>query len=205
MQHKLRLPQGYLLNVLLFYCREKYTVYDGGHLFTIVGFVMRFKIFALLLPFCLSACADENQNMSNTAKTTPAVNTTAKPVGQANAGQLVEVKSTDDAAPSKEKVHDLHQQLSQKTADTTCDSSAQCKVLAVGSRACGGPSKHIIYSTKNVDEAEVKQLAKQLTASEKQFNAETGMVSICQHLSAPSTQCIENKCAKIAGNGTSVY
>ncbi|MFY8275263.1 hypothetical protein AAEU32_14140 [Pseudoalteromonas sp. SSDWG2] len=109
------------------------------------------------------------------------------------------------ANASKESILAGYQTLRQLTEDKSCDNSMQCKVVAVGSRACGGPNDYIVYSSKTADANEVQKLADQITASEAQFNAATGMVSICEHLSRPATQCQQNQCTKVMGSAQSVY
>ncbi|MEO2281945.1 hypothetical protein [Pseudoalteromonas pernae] len=111
----------------------------------------------------------------------------------------IEVTATAESIRAGYKnIHDL-------TEDKSCDTSEQCKVLAVGSRACGGANEYVVYSTKTTDSAKVEQLAETLTAQEHQYNLTSGMVSICQHLIRPATQCQESQCVKIAGSSTSVY
>lgn len=89
------------------------------------------------------------------------------------------------------------QSLENIVADKSCDNDIQCKIIAVGDRACGGPSSYLVYSTRSADEAQVKQLAEQITTLERAYNMQNQMMSICQHLIEPATQCVENKCVKL--------
>lgn len=157
---------------------------------------MRLSTFAILLPLCLSACSDDitSDNTSNAA---------AKQTEKS--AQAIKINPSAQAPISRETIQNTRQQLNTLIADTQCDNSSQCQVLPAGSRACGGPSSYIVYSSKTVNTDQVELLAAKITEQESKFNAQNDMMSICQHLSAPSTQCTENKCVKIEGNSASVY
>ncbi len=167
---------------------------------TIFRYVMRYPLLAILFPVLLTACSDAatNEQAESTATSNKLV----------EAPKAVEIKNAEEvtkAAPDKATISSAHEQLKQLIDDQSCDNSSQCKVLPVGSRACGGPSSFIVYSTKTADTAEVEKLAKDITALEKQFNAANDMMSICQHLTAPGAQCSENTCVRIEGSAASVY
>lgn len=154
-------------------------------------------IAAVLLPLCLSACSDAAT--SNSDQLSPA------PAALVKDNQATKLDPQTQEQPTRENIQKAHQQLQALTADPQCDSSAQCKVLAVGSRACGGPSSYLVYSNKTANEQAVEQLSKKITSLESQFNAENSMVSICQHLMTPGAQCVENKCVKLDSSAASVY
>ncbi|MGO3300861.1 MAG: hypothetical protein ACTILD_09190, partial [Pseudoalteromonas sp.] len=145
-------------------------------------------------PLCLSACTDADTGKNSL---TPADNEVEKPIN-------TKITPQSKTSVSKESIQQTRKQLNAQI-DTRCDSSTQCQVLPVGNRACGGPSSYIVYSNKTTNLQKIEQLADKVTAQESQFNAQTGMMSICQHLSAPSAQCVENKCVEIEGDAKSVY
>ncbi|EWH04069.1 MULTISPECIES: hypothetical protein [Pseudoalteromonas] len=155
---------------------------------------MRFSLLAVLFPALLTACSD-----AATTKQTELQATTSK---LENAPQAVEISKS---APEKTTITAAHQQLKQLIQDPSCDNSSQCKVLPVGSRACGGPSSYVVYSTKTANSSEVEKIAQKITSLESQYNAANDVMSICQHLTAPGTQCSANTCVKIDGSAASVY
>lgn len=160
---------------------------------------MRFSLCVVLLPLFLAGCSDAA--ISDAPKATelqPA------PSALTKKNQATDIKN-ENKTVSRAAIQAANTQLKTLTENTSCDSSTQCRVLPVGSRACGGPSNYLIYSTKHSNNEDVEKLAKHITSLESQFNAQTGMMSICQHLTAPATQCSDNKCVKIEGNATSVY
>ncbi|MBB1411352.1 hypothetical protein [Pseudoalteromonas sp. SG44-17] len=158
---------------------------------------MRLFIIALLLPLCLSACSDAATPNNNQLSPAPAA--------LVKNNQATKLNPQPEVPATRDNIKKVHQQLQTQIADLNCDNSSQCKVLPVGSRACGGPSSYIVYSNKTANEQAVEKLTQQITSLESQFNAQNKMISICQHLTAPAAQCIENKCVKLESSATSVY
>lgn len=172
---------------------------------------MRTLLLALLLPLCLTACLETTSTKAEQTKTNAAENTST-PISQQTLPQTkMEHKdaqqlpvdatkevSLDDIKAAKNKLNSL-------IADKQCATSSQCKVNAVGSRACGGPSDYIVYSTQSASQEQVSALSDIVTLLESTFNAQKGMISTCQHLTAPNTQCVENKCVKLEGSAVSVF
>ncbi len=167
---------------------------------TIFRYIMRYPLLAILFPVLLTACSDAATN----EQAKPEV-TSQKLVEEPKAAAVKKPTKVNKIAPNQASINSAHEQLEQLIDKPSCDNSSQCKVLAVGSRACGGPSKYVVYSTKTADATEVKKLAQEITTLEQQFNALNDMMSICQHLSAPGTQCSANTCVRIEGSAASVY
>ncbi|MCG9760768.1 MULTISPECIES: hypothetical protein [unclassified Pseudoalteromonas] len=152
----------------------------------------------LLATFLLFGCQEEVTKKETTEQKAQET----KPVSEKH----TEIKESKEASlPIQQEGKKLDtsdikahkQSLENVVADKSCDNDTQCKVIAVGDRACGGPSSYQVYSTKSADEAQVKQLAEQITTLERAYNMQNQMMSICQHLIEPATQCVENKCVKL--------
>lgn len=179
-------------------------------------FIMRTPLLAILLPLCLTACLDKEpaktqqvtiaseaeapkqelqklkentQLQENTKK-----NVVAEKIPKADLKNV----SIDDIKAAKTELNTL-------IADKQCDTSTQCRVNAVGSRACGGPSSFVVYSTNTASEGQVTALSDKITKLESSYNSQKEIMSICQHLTTPSTQCVENKCVKIEGSAVSAF
>ncbi|EGI73539.1 hypothetical protein PH505_aq00780 [Pseudoalteromonas distincta] len=169
---------------------------------------MRTPLLAILLPLCLTACLDkmptETQQVTITSETEAPKqelqklkeNTQLQENTKNNV--IAESVSIDDIKTAKAELNTL-------ITDKQCDTSTQCRISAVGSRACGGPSSFIVYSTKSASEKQVAALSDKITKLESSYNSQKGMMSICQHLTTPSTQCVENKCVKLEGSAVSAF
>ena len=175
------------------------------------GTIMRTPLLALLLPLCLTACLETTSNETEQTKTNTVENTSTpipqQKLPQANRENKIAQQLPVDAAKevSLDDIKTAKNKLNNLIADKQCSTSSQCKVSAVGSRACGGPSDYIVYSTQSAPQEQVSALSDTITQLESTYNAQKGMMSICQHLTAPSTQCVENKCVKLEGSAVSVF
>lgn len=155
----------------------------------------------LLVTFLLFGCQGEaikkDVTTQNTANAQPQSGLQAEDKKPKETNLAIQVDSqkldSSDIAAHKQSLEDV-------SADKSCDTNTQCKVIAVGARACGGPSSYLVYSTKSANEKQVMQLADQITKLERAFNKQNQMMSICQHLIEPATQCVENKCVKLQKN-----
>lgn len=75
-----------------------------------------------------------------------------------------------------------------------CTDAAQCKTLAIGASACGGPDSYLAYSTATTASGPLQALAMRHA---KQRNAElmkSGEVSACQFIVDPGAQCRAGTC-----------
>lgn len=172
---------------------------------------MRTPLLAILLPLCLTACLDktptETQQVTITSETEAPKQELQKLKENTQLQEntkntknnvIAESVSIDDIKTAKAELNTL-------ITDKQCDTSTQCRISAVGSRACGGPSSFIVYSTKSASEKQVAALSDKITKLESNYNSQKGMMSICQHLTTPSTQCVENKCVKLEGSAVSAF
>jgi hypothetical protein len=86
------------------------------------------------------------------------------------------------------------QKLSEITQDKSCDASYQCRVLAIGEKACGGASEYLIFSSKNTSTEHAEHLASEITSFEQIYNKQNQALATCQHLLPPQTLCINSSC-----------
>lgn len=130
-----------------------------------------------------------------------------KPIAASKASSLQSTNKAqiDQQAVAKEALKVLRSEIALIEANNSCDSSRQCQVIEAGSRACGGPSHYMIYSTKHTPTSRAEQVAKKLTKYESIYNAQNNMVSICAMLVKPGTQCKNNKCVKLSESSQLAY
>jgi len=176
---------------------------------SLLRFVMRTPLLAILLPLCLTAClettsADTEQTTQNKLKEVPQT-TLVENKKEHSKSAAQKLSNTELKKVSVEDIKTAKTELNSLIADNQCDTSEQCRVTPVGSRACGGPSSFAVYSTKTANETDVLAQSKKITSLESHYNAQNEMMSICQHLTTPSTQCVENKCVKLEGSAVSAF
>ncbi|GAA60961.1 hypothetical protein P20652_2833 [Pseudoalteromonas sp. BSi20652] len=177
---------------------------------------MRTPLLAILLPLCLTACLDKTPAETQQVTISSEAETSKQELQKLEENtQLKEntknnviaekIPKADSKNVSIEDIKTAKAELNTLITDKQCDTSTQCRVIAVGSRACGGPSSFVVYSTNAASEEQVTILGEKITKLESNYNSQKGMMSICQHLTTPSTQCVENKCVKLEGSAASVF
>jgi len=171
-------------------------------------FVMRTPLLAILLPLCLTACLDKTPTETQQVTITSETEAPKQELQKLKENTQLQENTKNNVIAESVSINDIKTakaELNTLITDTQCDTSTQCRISAVGSRACGGPSSFIVYSTKSASEKQVAALSDKITKLESSYNSQKGMMSICQHLTTPSTQCVENKCVKLEGSAVSAF
>lgn len=75
-----------------------------------------------------------------------------------------------------------------------CSGPSQCRTLAVGARACGGPEAYLPYSTANLSEPALKALAERYKGEREAQNQASGMMSNCLFIADPGAVCRAGTC-----------
>ncbi len=144
---------------------------------------------ALFLSSACLACSGVAATSNNTAAPAdPAPGAAAAPVAApapVTAAAPVAVPAAGDAG--------LLQQIQAAIGTAACDSPAQCKTVAIGHKACGGPESYMAYSTKG-NSAQVTSLAAKYAAARQAGNKKSGMISNCMLLSDPGATCSAGRC-----------
>ena len=87
--------------------------------------------------------------------------------------------------------------------DNKCTTAADCSVIAVGARACGGPSGYLAYATKCSNALDVQLMAQLTNHLEAQYNLENSVVSICSIVMPPGVACdATKKCVTSSSSST---
>ena len=98
------------------------------------------------------------------------------------------------AAPSGD-LASVDAQLGQTlTGASACTVDTECHSVAVGAKACGGPTGYRAYSSKTVSSASVDALAQRQRDLAAQAARESHQVSTCYMLADPGAHCQQNKC-----------
>lgn len=97
------------------------------------------------------------------------------------------------AAPPPQTAR-LQAELTAEIGDATCDNDAQCRTVAVGHKACGGPASYRAWSTQRSREAKVSDLARRVSEAEKAETERNGMMSNCAVVVDPGAYCKASRC-----------
>lgn len=107
---------------------------------------------------------------------------------------LTLVSACTAAPPLQPKAATLRAELMKEVGDAACDSDAQCRTVAVGHKACGGPAGYLAWSSKRSNEARLKDLARRQSEAEKAENEGNGMMSNCAVVVDPGAVCKAARC-----------
>lgn len=87
------------------------------------------------------------------------------------------------------------QQIQAETGDASCDSSAQCRSIGIGHKACGGPEGYLAWSSKrNGDGQRLSALVAQHKEIRRAEVEKSGMLSNCSYLPDPGARCEKGRC-----------
>ena len=89
---------------------------------------------------------------------------------------------------------DLYSQIQQAASTEGCTSSADCGLLPIGNKPCGGPEAYMAYSKTNSDVAALEEMGKQYEEMRRQYNKDNQMMGTCQVTPKPNVSCIRNQC-----------
>ena len=83
------------------------------------------------------------------------------------------------AAPSAPaNTEALSRQIREAVGDAACTSNDQCKTIAIGHKACGGPETYMVWSTAVTDGAKLRALADAYTQARRKESEQSGRVGV---------------------------
>lgn len=100
---------------------------------------------------------------------------------------------TAPAAPEVESAR-LGRELRGLIGSAACSSDAQCRTVAVGAKACGGPAGYWAWSTQGTDAQQLTALAARQSAAHKREIEASGMLSNCAMVADPGAACVAGRC-----------
>ena len=78
--------------------------------------------------------------------------------------------------------------------EARCSGDAQCRTLAIGEKACGGPERWLAWSLSSPQAAQLPAWAAESSALARQRNARSGMLSNCLYQPDPGARCLAGRC-----------
>ncbi len=80
-------------------------------------------------------------------------------------------------------------QIREAIGAAPCTQTAQCRTLAVGAKACGGPEAYLAWSTRYSDESRLNALAARHRTLRESENAASQTRSNCLAVTDPGAVC----------------
>jgi len=100
------------------------------------------------------------------------------------------------AAPKSgyDRLAGLKRSIDEQIGTPRANEPAQCKLIAFGSKPCGGPSSYRAYSTAQTNESKLKELVTEFNELQKKVNEERGLVSDCVFVTEPKVELAGGVC-----------
>lgn len=93
-----------------------------------------------------------------------------------------------------ERLKELGRIIEQEIGTPAANEPSQCKLIAFGSKPCGGPARYLVYSTAKTNETRLKQLVDEFNQLAKKINEERKIFSDCMFVSEPKVELIDGVC-----------
>lgn len=100
-------------------------------------------------------------------------------------------------------IAELQNKISAEIGDPVCSANDQCRTVAIGHKACGGPEAYRVWSTRVSDGPRLLALAEAYRQARREEALQSGRVSDCAMVVDPGARCEAGRCVP-AGRGPAV-
>jgi hypothetical protein len=104
-------------------------------------------------------------------------------------------ETTLTPADEDQQLAQLAKDIEEFAKNKACTGGDNCRSMAMGSKACGGPTSYLIYSLTKTDEKLLSEKVKQYTDFQKELNIKYNRSSDCLFLSPPTVDCLNGVCS----------
>ena len=115
-----------------------------------------------------------------------------------NRNEKVNPRLPDDAVNNEQSnqanLKKLKKEIDREIGKPRAKRLNQCRVIAFGAKACGGPKSYLIYSTLQTNENKLKRLVNQYNSIEEKINKETDAMSDCMFIEEPKVSLVNGMC-----------
>ncbi len=94
----------------------------------------------------------------------------------------------------------LLQRIETEVGSAACSSTAECRTLPIGSKACGGPVRWIAWSASASREASLQAWSQELAERQRQRDIDDGRMSTCSVVPDPGARCDAGRCVLARGS-----
>jgi hypothetical protein len=93
-----------------------------------------------------------------------------------------------------ERLEELRSLIEKEIGTPSANGPSQCKLIAFGSKPCGGPARYLVYSTVKTNEVRLKQLVSEFNQLAKKVNEERKILSDCRFVTEPRVEFVGGVC-----------
>jgi hypothetical protein len=93
-----------------------------------------------------------------------------------------------------DRLEELRRMIEQEIGVPHARDASQCKLIAFGSKPCGGPWRYLVYSTATTNESTLAQLVSEFNQIQQTINEERRTVSDCAVTPKPRLELVDGVC-----------
>jgi hypothetical protein len=98
------------------------------------------------------------------------------------------------AGSDEEALASLHQQIVALIGEPRCENIVHCRLLALGSRPCGGAAEYLAYSSIAGKREILEAKAYEYSFLQEEANHARGISGTCEVLDQPRVACVNGRC-----------
>ncbi|MCP4706166.1 MAG: hypothetical protein GY865_16325 [candidate division Zixibacteria bacterium] len=95
------------------------------------------------------------------------------------------------------ELNSLYSQIENIIGDAASDDPANCRVIGIGAKPCGGHWKYKVYSVQDTDTLLLSAIVELHYQKEKAFNHKWGICSDCMAVGPPRLACEDGHCVPV--------
>lgn len=92
----------------------------------------------------------------------------------------------------------LRSEIRAMIGDAPCVNVVRCRLLALGTRPCGGADEYLAYSSRTVDQAVLENKALEYTLIQEDVLRAKSIAGVCVVLPQPRLACIDRRCRVVS-------
>lgn len=107
---------------------------------------------------------------------------------------IVPLAAAAASGSDEEALDNLHQQIVALIGEPRCENIVHCRLLALGSRPCGGPAEYLAYSSIAGKREVLEAKAYEFGFLQEEVNRARGLSGTCEVLAQPRLACVNGRC-----------
>ncbi len=92
----------------------------------------------------------------------------------------------------------LRAEIVKTIGDAPCVNVVHCRLLALGTRPCGGPDEYLAYSSHTADRATLENKALDYALVQEDVQRARSVAGICVVVPEPRLACIDRRCRVVS-------
>jgi hypothetical protein len=92
----------------------------------------------------------------------------------------------------------LHAEILAMIGDAPCVNVVHCRLLALGTRPCGGPDEYLAYSSHIANRAVLENKALEYTLIQEDVQRAKSIAGVCVVLPEPRLACVDRRCRVVS-------